>query len=86
MYVACRISTVVIYLPSLTTLPLYPPPPPLHPSQETLEGVDVNVTNRYGSSLVPWRHYRLTHLDGYMLTMPDREEHTVDWLLPIGNE
>ena len=50
--------------------------------QSTLKWVDVNVTNVFGGSVVPWRHYRLTHLDGYMFTMPSGHEHRIVWLLP----
>lgn len=50
--------------------------------QATLEGVAVNVSNEYGASVIPWRHYRLTHLDGYMFTMPDGYDHRLVWDLP----
>ena len=42
----------------------------------------MNVTNEFGGSIVPWRHYRLTHLDGYMFVMPSGYNHTLSWLLP----
>lgn len=48
--------------------------------------VGVNVTNQFGSSVVPWRHYRLTHLDGYMFTLPSSYEHTLTWLLSSEHE
>ena len=51
--------------------------------QATLNGVDVIVVNEFGSALVPWRHYRLTHLDGYMFTMPDNQLYNITWLLPV---
>jgi len=51
--------------------------------QVTLEDVAVNVTNEFGSSIVPWRHYRLTHVDGYMFTLPSTYDHTLVWMLPI---
>ena len=54
--------------------------------QATLAGVDVNVTNEFGSSRVPWRHYRLTHLDGYMFVFPSGYDHSVVWLLPTEHE
>lgn len=50
--------------------------------QATLTGVDVNVTNQFGLSVVPWRHYRLTHMDGYMTTLPSGYNHTIVWRLP----
>lgn len=53
--------------------------------QATLRGVNVNVTNEFGRSEVPWRHYRLTHLDGYMFTMPDNHNYNITWLLPDSN-
>ncbi len=50
--------------------------------QVTLQGISVNVSNEFGSSIVPWRHYRLTHMDGYMLTMPSKYTYSLEWLLP----
>ena len=41
--------------------------------------VGVNVTNEFGLSVVPWRHYRLTHIDGYMVTMPSGYPHRLVW-------
>lgn len=49
--------------------------------QVTLLDVGVNVSNEFGSTVVPWRHYRLTHRDGYMLTMPQGYAYTLTWLL-----
>ena len=43
----------------------------------------MNVTNEFGSSVVPWRHYRLTHLDGYMFVYPMGYDHSIVWLLSI---
>lgn len=51
--------------------------------QSTLKEVNVNVSNEFGLTVVPWRHYRLTHLDGYMFTMPQDHIHTITWLLPL---
>ncbi len=45
-------------------------------------GVGVNVSNEFGRTVVPWRHYRLTHMDGYMFTMPEGHLHAITWLLP----
>ena len=42
----------------------------------------MNVVNEFGSTLVPWQHYRLTHVDGYMFTMPDNQIFNITWLLP----
>ena len=64
--------------PSPSHSPISSPPSP----QATLRDQSVNVTNEFGSSLVPWRHYRLTHLDGYMCTMPSGYEHSLVWTLP----
>lgn len=44
--------------------------------------MDVIVDNEYGRALVPWRHYRLTHMDGYMFTMPDSQTYNITWLNP----
>lgn len=54
-------------------------------SQDTLEDVGVLVSNVYGSSMVPWRHYRLTHMDGYMCTLPSTYHHNLTWLLPAAH-
>ena len=48
--------------------------------------MSVNVTNEFGLSVVPWRHYRRTHMDGYMCTLPATYPHTIDWDLPIEHE
>ena len=37
------------------------------------------MTNEFGLSVVPWRHYRLTHVDGYMVTMPSGYPHKLVW-------
>ena len=55
-------------------------------SQVTLTGVSVNVTNEFGLSVVPWRHYRRTHRNGYMCTLPATYPHTIVWDLPIEHE
>ena len=55
-------------------------------SQETLLGVSVNVTNEFGTSVVPWRHYRRTHGRGYMCTLPSNYSYSVTWnLIPEHN-
>ena len=54
--------------------------------QTTLQGVDVNVTNEFGLSVVPWRHYRLTHLDGYMFVFPSGHQLSIVWRLPVQQE
>ena len=46
----------------------------------------MNVTNKFGSSQVPWRHYRLTHIDGYMFVFPSGYNHSIEWLLPVEHE
>ena len=51
--------------------------------QVTLKDVAVNVTNEFGTSIIPWRHYRLTHTDGYMFTLPSTYDHSLIWMLPI---
>ena len=55
-------------------------------SQGPLTGVSVNVTNEFGLSVVPWRHYRRTHRNGYMCTLPATYPHTIVWDLPIEHE
>lgn len=50
-------------------------------SQETLLGVSVNVTNEFGTSVVPWRHYRRTHGRGYMCTLPSAYPYSLTWNL-----
>lgn len=50
--------------------------------QVTLQDIAVNVSNEFGSSIVPWRHYRLTHMDGYMFTMPSQYTYLITWQLP----
>ena len=54
--------------------------------QVTLLGVAVNVSNEFGMTTVPWQHYRLTHLDGYMMTVPQGYRHNVVWDLPATAE
>lgn len=54
---------------------------PVSISQETLLGVSVNVTNEFGTSVVPWRHYRRTHGRGYMCTLPSTYSYSVTWNL-----
>ena len=61
-------------------------PLPLFEIKETLTGLPVNVTNEFGHSVVPWRHYRRTHGDGYMCTIPASYPHTMEWNLPIEHE
>ena len=51
-------------------------------SQATLWAIDVNVTNKFGNSIVPWRHYRLTHTDGYMFIFPSTYPLLIEWQLP----
>lgn len=53
--------------------------------QVTLQDVAVNVTNTFGTSIIPWRHYRLTHMDGYMCTLPSTYQHKLTWLLSSSN-
>jgi plastocyanin len=48
----------------------------------TFKGRDVIVANEHGSTLIPWRHYRLTHMDGYMLTLPSHRIHNLTYILP----
>ena len=50
--------------------------------QATLRYVDVVVVNEFGRALVPWRHYHLTHFNGYMFTIPDNQVYNITWLLP----
>ena len=38
--------------------------------------------NEHGSSLIPWQHYRLTHMDGYMVTLPSQNRHNLTYDLP----
>eukprot|EP00735_Rhodelphis_limneticus_P009645 TRINITY_DN2840_c1_g2::TRINITY_DN2840_c1_g2_i1::g.6132::m.6132 TRINITY_DN2840_c1_g2::TRINITY_DN2840_c1_g2_i1::g.6132 ORF type:complete len:2077 (-),score=567.85,sp/Q86WI1/PKHL1_HUMAN/31.35/0.0,sp/Q86WI1/PKHL1_HUMAN/29.80/3e-30,G8/PF10162.4/8.7e-26,Beta_helix/PF13229.1/3.9,Beta_helix/PF13229.1/2.6,Beta_helix/PF13229.1/0.35,DUF1049/PF06305.6/0.19 TRINITY_DN2840_c1_g2_i1:1087-7215(-) len=33
------------------------------------------ISNVHGTTLIPWRHYRLTHMDGYMTTLPTLHEY-----------
>ena len=40
------------------------------------------MSNEHGSTLIPWRHYRLTHMDGYMLTLPSHRVHNLTYILP----
>lgn len=44
------------------------------------------VSNKHGSTLIPWRHYRLTHMDGYMLTLPSRLVHNLTYNLPLSQD
>lgn len=42
----------------------------------------MNITNEFGFSIVPWRHYRLTHVDGYMFVFPAGYQNSIVWRLP----
>ena len=46
----------------------------------------MNVTNEFGNSIVPWRHYRLTHTDGYMFIFPSTYWLLIEWQLPDKSE
>ena len=37
------------------------------------------MTNEFGLSVVPWQHYQLTHVDGYMVTMPSHYPYKFLW-------
>ena len=50
--------------------------------QTTLQDKGVLIANRHGSTLIPWRHYRLTHMDGYMTTLVAGYEYNFTWQLP----
>lgn len=57
-----------------------------HLDQNTLKDVPVIISNEFGNSVIAWRHYRLTHMDGYMATLPAGYEYHLVWDLPIKDE
>ena len=40
------------------------------------------VSTENGSSVIPWRHKRLTHGDGYMLTLSSQQVYNVTYDVP----
>ena len=47
-----------------------------------MSGRDVLVSNGNASTLVPWRKKRLTHPNGYMVTLPSQRVHNLSYVLP----
>lgn len=48
--------------------------------------MSVNVSNEFGVSHVPWRHYRRTHGDGYMCVLPATYPVNIAWNVPVEHE
>ena len=47
----------------------------------TFEDKLANITNQYGSTLVPWRKKRLTHSRGYMVMLPANNSYTLSYII-----
>ena len=41
--------------------------------------IDINGLTDFGMSVLPWQHYRLTCMEGYMVTVPSGYSHKLVW-------